>query len=540
MIPRGGNVAPTRDYVASGDWDGAFIDDYLATAAAAVPDRMALAEPTRSLTFAEFDAAVNALASALQAHGIAPGDVVSWQLPNWIEACVVHLAAIRIGAVSNPIIPIYRHTETAFILRQSASRIVFVPSVFRNFDYAAMACEIARELDEPPTVVVVGEGSPAGGIRYDAFVDGAEKPNRVDRSPDDVMLLLYTSGTTSDPKGAMHSHNTLNYENRSIADLLELSESDVIFMPSPVGHITGILYGIQLPPMLRSGVALLDVWSPQAGMRLIDEYRCTTTVAATPFLHGIVHDPSGSSHDLSSMRNFLCGGADVPPDLVIEATDTLDALVARVYGSTEFPTASAGKRNDPLTKRATTDGRAIKSAEIRIVDDDMQDVTPGIPGEILLRGPEMFLGYLDNRLNDSAFTADGWFRSGDLGRLDTEGYLEIVGRKKDIIIRGGENLSAKEVEDHLFAHPMIADVAVVGSPDPVLGERVCAIVVPEPEVDIELEHLTGWLIERNIARQKLPESLIVVDELPRTASGKIQKFKLRELAADRAKGTVHR
>ncbi|BDB62832.1 cyclohexanecarboxylate-CoA ligase [Rhodococcus sp. RDE2] len=540
MIPRGGNVAPTRDYVASGDWDGAFIDDYLATAAAAVPDRMALAEPTRSLTFAEFDAAVNALASALQAHGIAPGDVVSWQLPNWIEACVVHLAAIRIGAVSNPIIPIYRHTETAFILRQSASRIVFVPSVFRNFDYAAMACEIARELDEPPTVVVVGEGSPAGGIRYDAFVDGAEKPNRVDRSPDDVVLLLYTSGTTSDPKGAMHSHNTLNYENRSIADLLELSESDVIFMPSPVGHITGILYGIQLPPMLRSGVALLDVWSPQAGMSLIDEYRCTTTVAATPFLHGIVHDPSGSSHDLSSMRNFLCGGADVPPDLVIEATDTLDALVARVYGSTEFPTASAGKRNDPLTKRATTDGRAIKSAEIRIVDDDMQDVTPGIPGEILLRGPEMFLGYLDNRLNDSAFTADGWFRSGDLGRLDTEGYLEIVGRKKDIIIRGGENLSAKEVEDHLFAHPMIADVAVVGSPDPVLGERVCAIVVPEPEVDIELEHLTGWLIERNIARQKLPESLIVVDELPRTASGKVQKFKLRELAADRAKGTVHR
>ncbi|MBS9376197.1 AMP-binding protein [Rhodococcus sp. B50] len=540
MIPRGGNVAPTRDYVASGDWDGAFIDDYLATAAAVVPDRMALAEPTRSLTFAEFDAAVNALASALQAHGIAPGDVVSWQLPNWIEACVVHLAAIRIGAVSNPIIPIYRHTETAFILRQSASKIVFVPSVFRNFDYAAMACEIARELDEPPTVVVVGEGSPAGAIRYDAFVDGAEKPNRVDRSPDDVVLLLYTSGTTSDPKGAMHSHNTLNYENRSIADLLELSESDVIFMPSPVGHITGILYGIQLPPMLRSGVALLDVWSPQAGMRLIDEHRCTTTVAATPFLHGIVHDPTGSSHDLSSMRNFLCGGADVPPDLVIEATDTLDALVARVYGSTEFPTASAGKRNDPLTKRATTDGRAIKSAEIRIVDDDMQDVTPGVPGEILLRGPEMFLGYLDNRLNDSAFTADGWFRSGDLGRLDTEGYLEIVGRKKDIIIRGGENLSAKEVEDHLFAHPMIADVAVVGSPDPVLGERVCAIVVPEHEVEIELEHLTGWLIERNIARQKLPESLIVVDELPRTASGKIQKFKLRELAADRAKGTVHR
>ncbi|WP_261379520.1 AMP-binding protein [Rhodococcus rhodochrous] len=526
--------------MASGDWDGAFIDDYLATAAAAVPHRMALAEPTRSLTFAEFDAAVNVLASALQAHGIAPGDVVSWQLPNWIEACVVHLAAIRIGAVSNPIIPIYRQTETAFILRQSASKIVFVPSVFRNFDYAAMACEIARELDEAPTVVVVGEGSPAGGIRYDDFVEGAEKPNRVNRSPDDVVLLLYTSGTTSDPKGAMHSHNTLNYENRSIADLLELSESDVIFMPSPVGHITGILYGIQLPPMLRSGVALLDVWSPQAGMRLIDEHRCTTTVAATPFLHGIVHDPSGSSHDLSSMRNFLCGGADVPPDLVIEATDTLDALVARVYGSTEFPTASAGKRNDPLTKRATTDGRAIKSAEIRIVDDDMQDVTPGVPGEVLLRGPEMFLGYLDNRLNDSAFTADGWFRSGDLGRLDTEGYLEIVGRKKDIIIRGGENLSAKEVEDHLFAHPMIADVAVVGSPDPVLGERVCAIVVPEPEVEIELEHLTGWLIERNIARQKLPESLIVVDELPRTASGKIQKFKLRELAADRAKGTVHR
>lgn len=516
---------------ASGAWQDNFIDAYLSDAAQTVPGRTAVIDRGRTWTYAELDATVNALGAALQRHGVGHGDVVSWQLPNWAEACALHLAAIRIGAISNPIMPIYRHSETRFILEQAQSKIAFIPATFRNFDFPEMYAEIASDLSALHTVVVMGEARRANEVSFADFLDGFDgsTPEPVTRDANDLVLLLYTSGTTSVPKGALHTHNTLDYENRSIIELLGLTQDDVVFMPSPLGHITGILYGIQMPPMLRSGVVLLDVWEPTAGLALLEEHRCTFMLAATPFLHGLVHHPSLGDYDVSSLRSFLCGGADVAPDLVINATSALDCMVARVYGSTEYPTATSGSAADPLEKRANTDGRAIGLARIRIVDDRENDLGSGQDGELLARGPEMFVGYLDAELNRSAFTDDGWFRTGDLGRIDAEGHLEITGRKKDIIIRGGENLSAKEVEDHLFAHPKVAEVAVVGSPDPVLGERICAVVVAEPDAALELVELIDWLLERKIAKQKLPESLIVLDEMPRTASGKIQKFKLRDL-----------
>jgi cyclohexanecarboxylate-CoA ligase len=519
---------------ASGAWQGNFIDAYLSDAAQTVPDRTAVVDRGRTWTFAQFDAIVDALGAALQRHGIGHGDVVSWQLPNWAEACAVHLAAIRIGAISNPIMPIFRHSETRFILEQAKSKIAFIPATFRNFDFPEMFAEIWSDLSALQTVVVVGKARRDHEVSFEDFLDGfhGSKPEPVTRDANDLALLLYTSGTTSAPKGALHTHNTLDYENRSIIELLGLSQEDVVFMPSPVGHITGILYGIQMPPMLRSGVVLLDIWEPTAGLELIQEHQCTFMLAATPFLYGLVHHPSLGEYDVSSLRSFLCGGADVPPDLILDATTALDCMVARVYGSTEYPTATSGSAADPLEKRANTDGRAIGLARIRIVDEHENDLGSGEDGELLARGPEMFVGYLDAELNKSAFTDDGWFRTGDLGRIDAEGHLEITGRKKDIIIRGGENLSAKEVEDHLFAHPGVAEVAVVGSPDPVLGERVCAVIVPEPGATLELAELIEWLLERKIAKQKLPESLIVLDQMPRTASGKIQKFRLRDLAKD--------
>jgi cyclohexanecarboxylate-CoA ligase len=530
------NASFVAESTESGAWQDNFIDAYLTDAAQAVPDRPAVVDRGRTWTYAEFDAIVDALGAALQRHGVGHGDVVSWQLPNWAEACAVHLAAIRIGAISNPIMPIYRHSETRFILEQAKSKIAFIPGTFRNFDFPEMFAEISTGLSELETVVVLGSAQRDHEVSFEDFLDGfhGRRPEPVTRDANDLVLLLYTSGTTSAPKGALHTHNTLDYENRSIIELLGLTQDDVVFMPSPVGHITGILYGIQMPPMLRSGVVLLDIWEPTAGLELIQKHQCAFMIAATPFLHGLVHHPSLGDYDVSSLRNFLCGGADVPPDLIVNATTALDCcMVARVYGSTEYPTATSGSTADPLQKRANTDGRAIGQARIRIVDDHENDLDSGEDGELLARGPEMFVGYLDAELNKSAFTDDGWFRTGDLGRIDADGHLEITGRKKDIIIRGGENLSAKEVEDHLFAHPKVAEVAIVGSPDPVLGERVCAVVVPEPDVAVELAELIEWLLERKIAKQKLPESLIVLDQMPRTASGKIQKFKLRDLANGR-------
>lgn len=511
-----------------GFWQGNLIDDYLAGAAATAPEKLAVVDRGRSWSYDELNRSVNRLASALRARGVVAGDVVSWMLPNWAEAIVVHHAALRIGAISNPIIPIYRHAETKFILRQAGSKIVFVPRLFRNFDYPGMIDDIRAEVPGLSTVVVVGAAPGDSRLRFEEFLgegaaDPVEAPGRDGpdgRDANDIALLLYTSGTTSAPKGALHSHNTLDVENRNIIDFYGLSGSDVVFMPSPVGHITGLLYGMQLPFMLGTTAVLLDIWEPRKALELISEHRCGFVVAATPFLHGILHHPSRSEFDLRSLRVFACGGADVPPDLIKAATATLDCMVSRGYGSTEFPTVLGGNEADALDKRAHTDGRPYGGTEVRLGPD----------GELLVRGPEMFLGYLDNVLNIDAFTADGWFHTGDLARLDADGYVEIIGRKKDIILRGGENISAREIEDHLFEHPKIAEIAVVASPDPVLVERICAVVVPEPGQHVTLPEIVDWLTTRQIARQKLPERLILLDDLPRNASGKVQKFKLRELA----------
>ncbi|TCK24612.1 AMP-binding protein [Pseudonocardia endophytica] len=513
-----------RRTIDAGFWAGNLIDGYLAAAAARTPAAVAVVDRGRSWTYGELDGAVNRFASALRSRGVVPGDVVSWMLPNWAEAIIVHLATIRLGAVSNPIIPIYRHQETAFILRQAASKVAVVPHLFRNFDYPAMVDDLRAEVPALETVVVVG-GEPGRPSFGDLLAEGREDPIDVGRTSQDIALLLYTSGTTSVPKGALHSHDTLDHENRSIIEFFGLSAADVVFMPSPVGHIIGVLYGLQLPFMLGSTVVLLDVWEPGRALELIEQHACTFTVAATPFLHGLVHHASLPERDVSSLRVFACGGADVPPELIRTATMALGCTVSRGYGSTEYPTATACNVSDPVDKRARTDGRPIGPAEVRLTTD----------GELEIRGPELFLGYLDPELNAAAFTDDGWLRTGDLARIDADGYVEIIGRQKDIIIRGGENISAKEIEDHLVEHPAITDAAVVSSPDPILGERVCAVVVSRPGTEVvTLPEIVDWLTARRMARQKLPERLILLDELPRNASGKVQKFRLRDLARDDA------
>lgn len=519
-------------YDAPGLWEGTRVDSHLRTAAARHPDRRALVDRAGEWTYGALDREVDRWAAALRRHGIGPGDVVSWQLPNWSEAVVLHQATLRLGAVSNPIIPIYRHSEVTFILRQARSEIFFAPATFRGFDFPAMVRDISGELPDLATVVVVGDRAPHGTVGLDGFL-AATEPAAPTGDPssdaDAVALLLYTSGTTSSPKGALHTHNTLDYENRSMIEFFGLTDVDVVFMPSPVTHITGVLYGLQLPFMIGGSVVLLDVWEPGVGLELIERHGCTFTVAATPFLHGLAHHPTRTPEATRSLRTFACGGADVPPELVRRATDDLGCLVSRVYGSTEFPTATSSNLSDPPVKRARTDGRAIGAAQVSVVDDDGLPAPAGEPGHLLVRGPELFVGYLDESLDAESFTPDGWFRTGDRGVVDDEGYLEITGRQKDIIVRGGENISAKEIEDHLFEHPKVADVAVVAVSDPVLVERACAVVVPQPGAQVELEELTAWLVEHHrIALQKLPERLQLVDELPRTASGKVQKFKLRD------------
>jgi cyclohexanecarboxylate-CoA ligase len=532
MLPTDIRIAA---YTRPGLWEDTIVDTYLTAAARATPEQTAVIDGRGAWTYAQLNGLVDDLASALQARGVGRGDVVSWQLPNRAEAAVVHLAVLRVGAISNPIVSIYRHAELTFILRQAASKAIVVPASFRGFDYPGMLAEIRAELPDLQTVVVVGgvDDEKAGGdVSYEALIaEGRTRPLApVEHSANDPTLLLYTSGTTAAPKGALHTHNTLDYEIRSTIEFFGLSPSDVVFMPSPVGHITGVVCGILIPVRLGTTVVLLDVWDPGQALSLIAAHRCSYTVAATPFLHGIVHHPDLAKTDISTMRVFMCGGADMPPELITSASAALDCMVTRAYGSTEYPSATACNQDDPPGKRAQTDGRAMRAVQVRIVDEEGSDAPTGVIGDVLVRGPELFIGYLDASLNEEAFTSDGWFQTGDIGRLDAGGYLEITGRRKDIIIRGGENISAKEIEDRLFGHPKIGDVAVVATPDPVLGEKVCAVIVPAPGQTITLDDVTKWLRAAKFAKQKLPERLIVLDELPRTASGKVQKFKLRELA----------
>ena len=453
------------------------------------------------------------------------------QLPNWWEAIVVMQSVMQHRAVINPVVAIYREAELRFILRQAGPKVVVTPHQFRGFDHLAMVRALVAEMpaEQRPHIVVIrpaGELAP-GELSFEDLVASGERaksvgPTEDPAQPDDIALLLYTSGTTAAPKGALHSHATLLYECRSIADTFGLGREDHVFMASPLTHITGLLYGLLLPPLIGAPCVLLDVWDEKIAVDLIEDHACRFTVSATPFLAGL-NDEYRRRGQVSALRHFGCGGADVPPELVRQATQTLDANVVRIYGSTEFPTFSCGRATDSLADKAETDGYPIGPVEARLDGDS------DVGGELLLRGPDLFLGYLDADLNDASFTEDGFFRTGDLAKIDERGAVTIIGRAKDIIIRKGEKISAREVEDMLYQHPAIADAAVVAVPDPSLGEMaVAAIVIRSGQPELTVAEVSAFLAGFHVAKQKHPEAVVILDELPRTSSGKIQKYLLRE------------
>ena len=522
-------IAPTRppDPAYAEHWSEDLLSSHLPRRAVDASARTAVVQGSTRLSYAELAERVDAGAAGLRDVGLRTGDVVCVMLPNWWESMVVMHAVLAVGAVVDPVVPIYRDRELGFILRQATPSVLVIPHRFRGFDYVEMAERLLAGLADPPIVVVVRPDGPLPPefVAWDDL-DEVPGPGSTEQAPaaSDIALLLYTSGTTADPKGVLHSHRTLDYEVRSIAELLGLGPEDTVFMPSPVTHITGFLFGVLMPPMLGSTCVLLDVWDPVEGHRLVEDEQCRFTMAATPFLVGLLeqYEVHGTP---SALRAFTCGGADVPPTLVRRARARMGTRVVRIYGSSEFPTFSSGRLDDDDDAAAETDGAPIGPVELRL------DHESNGAGELLVRGPELFCGYLDPALNEAAFTADGYFRTGDLVALSPDGHLTVRGRIKDIVVRGGEKISAVEIENLLYAHPAVAEVAVVGMADPVLGERVCAFVVPTPGERPSLGDLVSFLTEQRVARQKLPERVVLVDSLPKTASGKVQKFQLRAAVA---------
>ncbi|RDH80448.1 cyclohexanecarboxylate-CoA ligase [Mycolicibacterium moriokaense] len=521
-------LVPTRtpdiDYRAAGFWENRTLSSFLDEAAASHPDETAITTEAEPITYRQLRDAAAGMAGALSAHGVRRHDVVTVFMPNWPEASIAIHAASWAGAVVNPVVSTYRRAELSYIMRQSGTRAVFIPHVFRGFDYVAMLSDIVAAMTDPPLVFVARPRGtlPEGFVSFDGLV-AARRQTARSGEPTDICLLLFTSGTTSEPKGVLHSHQTIIWEMRSIIREFGLCRQDRIFMPSPIGHLTGIVYGVYLPSVLAQSVSLLDAWDPESASRIIEQHGCRVCLGATPFLRGLtsLYRQRGIT---SSLRLFLCGGADVPPTLVTDACRALDAIVTRTYGSSELPTFSVSGPAAPIEMRSCTDGEPIAPNQGRLLGP-----RDGV-GELAVRGPEMFLGYLDASLNDAAFTPDGFFRTGDLVEFDESGALTVRGRIKDIIIRGGENISALEVENHLRAHDAVEDAVVVGYPDEDMGARVAAFLVLRAECGaaLSVDDVGAHLKSLGLAAHKRPERVEVVSELPRTASGKVLKQQLQQ------------
>jgi cyclohexanecarboxylate-CoA ligase len=483
------------------------------------------------LTRAELADRADRIAAGLLDLGVQPGQVVSAQLPNWWQLIALHLACLRVGAVTNVVMPIFRERELAFMLALAESVLFVVPEEFNGFDHAALAADLRSRLPHLARLVTV---RPDGDDEFSRVLLGravtdADRAEFVRRAlrPDDICQLAYTSGTTGEPKGVMHTSNTLLCNARDFAARLGLTSADVVLMASPMAHQTGFWYGIVTPVSLDIPVVLQDLWRPDRAVEIIRGEGVTFTMASTPFLVDLTARAEADPDAFATFRLFLCAGAPVPRDLVRQATKAMDARICSGWGMSEIGAITLTSPDDPDERVFETDGSVLPGCALRVVGPDGTPLGSGEEGRLLAQSCSMFGGYLE-RPDLRGLDAEGWFDTGDLARLDDAGYLRITGRSKDIIIRGGENIPVVEVENLIFAHPDVAEVAVVGVPDPRLGERACAVVVPRAGATLTLPELVEYLLARGMAKTYLPERLEIVEALPRTPSGKIQKFKLRE------------
>ena len=531
-------------YTAEGLWAGRLITDFLHEVAATDPDKLAAIDARGQITYGELERLSDRAALGLLELGVRPGDVVSFQLPNWTEFLVLHFALTRIGAVNNPLIPIYRDREVGFMVALARSTVIVVPQEFRGYDYPGMVQRLRGDWPDLRHVLVVDGPSTDTQTSWQEFIETPweerRDPAELDAlrpDPDDVTLLIFTSGTTGEPKGVMHTHNTLVAANAPLPERLGVGRDSVVHMASTFAHLTGFLYGVRLPTQVGGATAVYqDVWDPVRFVDLVEEHRISYTSAATPFLHDTLQVPGLAGRDVSSLQLFCCMGAPIPRAIMREARRVLPGLtVLGGWGQSENGLVTLGVPGDPEEKLVERDGYPWPGMEIRVVGFAGEPLDPGQEGRLQVRGPFLFVGYAE-RLEMSRASFDGdWFETGDLASIDAEGYLNITGRTKDVIIRGGENIPVAYIENVLYEHPSLAAVAVVGVPDPRLQERACAVVTLVPGVEsFTLAEMRAFLDGKGVSRHYWPESLEVVDELPRTASGKIQKFQLRDRLAAQA------
>jgi cyclohexanecarboxylate-CoA ligase len=527
--------------VKAGLWQGQTIVDHMHRQLTSDPHRIAAVSyrtdraSSERVTLQQLWDRSSLIASNLSLLGVSPGDVVSFQLPNWIEFIEMSLACALSGAVANPLMHIFRQRELVFMLGFNEAKVFVTPATFRGFDYEAMAAEVVSALPQHPLHVVVGG---AGANSYEhtllaPLVGESSGPAGVALTPigpDDVMLLMYTSGTTGEPKGVMHTANTLFANINGFIERLELTSKDVVLGASPMAHLTGFGYLAMMPLALGATTVLQDVWDGGRALEIIAAEGVTFSMASSPFVADLCDAAVAGGPVSPSFQTFCCAGAPIPPALIERASEVLQLTVCSAWGMTENGAVTITEPARAKVKSGCSDGTPVPGMEVKIVDSERNQLPVGATGSLLVRGASLFGGYLKRpQLND--VDPDGWFDTGDLAFLDDEGYIRIDGRSKDLIIRGGENIPVVEIENLLYRHPAVSAVAIVGYPDDRLGERACAFVTLKPGHSLTLEDMRAYLAAEQVAKQYHPERLELIADMPRTASGKIQKFVLRATAS---------
>ncbi|PWC12577.1 medium-chain fatty-acid--CoA ligase [Brenneria corticis] len=526
------NAARREYYRQQGYWGDASLADYWHQSVKAAPEKIAVLDNQgASYTYAQLDRAAGSVAAYLLDAGIRPGDRVAFQLPGWCEFTIIYLACLKTGAVSVPLLPAYRETELIWTLNKSRARVLFAPTLFKNASPLERIVPLRSQLPHLQRVVAVDKLAPADSTPAlsQLLQDYSPLENPVRTHGDELAAVLFTSGTEGVPKGVMLTHNNIVASERAYCATLNLSWLDTILMPAPLAHATGFLHGVTAPFIIGARSVLLDIFNPSECLTFLEREKCTCVMGATPFVYDLLCCVQQRHYDLSSLRFFLCGGTTIPKKI---SRDCLQAGIKllSVYGATESSPHAVVKLDDPLSRVINTDGTAAPGVEIKIVDKARKTVPRGVEGEEASRGPNVFMGYLDEpELTARALDQDGWYYSGDLCRMDEDGYIKITGRKKDIIVRGGENISSREVEEILLQHPRVRDAGVVAMPDARLGERSCAyLVLKAPYQTLTLEEVIAFFSRKRVAKYKYPEWVVIVDALPRTASGKIKKYLLRQ------------
>ncbi|AYW30678.1 TPA: medium-chain fatty-acid--CoA ligase [Escherichia coli] len=519
-------------YRQQGLWGDASLADYWQQTARAMPDKIAVVDNHgASYTYSALDHAASCLANWMLTKGIESGDRIAFQLPGWCEFTVIYLACLKIGAVSVPLLPSWREAELVWVLNKCQAKMFFAPTLFKQTRPVDLILPLQNQLPQLQQIVGVDKLAPATSSLSlsQILADNTPLTTAITTHGDELAAVLFTSGTEGLPKGVMLTHNNILASERAYCARLNLTWQDVFMMPAPLGHATGFLHGVTAPFLIGARSVLLDIFTPAACLALLEQQRCTCMLGATPFVYDLLNLLEKQPADLSALRFFLCGGTTIPKKVARECQQRGIKLLS-VYGSTESSPHAVVNLDDPLSRFMHTDGYAAAGVEIKVVDGARKTLPPGCEGEEASRGPNVFMGYFDEpELTAHALDEEGWYYSGDLCRMDEAGYIKITGRKKDIIVRGGENISSREVEDILLQHPKIHDACVVAMPDERLGERSCAyVVLKAPHHSLSLEDVVAFFSRKRVAKYKYPEHIVVIEKLPRTASGKIQKFLLRK------------